>query len=357
MSDSSLPHLEKSDVEKSHPLWSTGKPPAREELSYLRRLPFLLRRQPPAKKQKFNLLNSKVVKYVQLSEPASSILQPSKPPTRKLRLHFRPIFGVISLLILLIAIAVGVLLYVDRRPSEVKAYSYLKELLPDITTAEFGVYISYELYSQSLQGQQADRGIVVIKGDARLDRTAHQLLFVGNVKAPYESYEITQVVDGNNVYLKYLDKNYVLSNDIRDAIFVPDDWDLHNPFLSPSLIDQYGYGGIDKQTGADAYRFRLYPADALVEEYLAEFVANQVLDLYSFDPPAIITSKSLFTDYSYRIWAGATDYLPRRIMVSIANISLDLGVKGTLILRDFTCQLDINSINSPVMIEIPVLTY
>lgn len=261
-------------------------------------------------------------------------------------------------LVLAIGAAVGLLVYIQSQPSSAQGFAVAKDALVEVRSADVTLNVNYDLkiipteFQQS-QGTNTVSSSLRLSGKTLVDTIKQQSQFTGTYKSIAETLDINYVYDAGTNYTKYGDKDYVVSADQKFELFTPHDFSLHDMLLGEDGTAKYGYGSVDSVTSEPAFRYKYYPTTAKINNYVAEFVGKMIRNLYSVNPPTITVDNVSVTDFEWRVWSATKDYHPTQIQIKIGKIIMDLGALGTAEITNYTAELDLNSLNEGVSIEVP----
>lgn len=265
----------------------------------------------------------------------------------------------ISLVVVGIIGAVTGLLYIESQPSTGKALSAARETLANVQTMNFKLNAGFDLTSTPsdediLNGSRQIEIVMVYEANGKYDKVARKMEIDGSFKSIGEELTFDQTVIANDVYIKYEGRDYIQSTNLEDGILTIQNIESQNLFPKFTNTTTFGYGAEEVIGSENSYRFRAYPSEDQLREYIVNFVGSLIKKLYPLNPPTIVADDVEYTNSGYRVWVGVNSYRPTKLQMLFDQIDINLGDMGTIKIEDFQVDILLSSLNQAVVIEKPI---
>lgn len=257
------------------------------------------------------------------------------------------------LILFLILVGAGALfLYIELRPSPAKAYAKAWEQLTDISSLNFDFTLSFDLKIEAEDTSNVD-SVVVFSGVGKYDKPDREILVEGEDQSLGNRLAYKQTIIGNTVYIKYNDRDYLASQNLDTALLTIQDLEAVNLFSTFTPQTRYGYGSEELLGVNNTYRFRVYPSDKPIKDYVDLLLSKVLRTLYPVATVEVDTDSITFGEVGYRVWVDTVTYLPRKLQLRIPTVSAQADDKE-LSLADLEVNLVLLEINPAVSINAPI---
>lgn len=257
------------------------------------------------------------------------------------------------LVLFIILVGAGALFaYIELRPSPAKAYAKAWEQLTDISSLNFDFTLSFDLKIEAEDTSNLDT-VVVFSGVGKYDKPGRKILVEGEDQSLGNKLAYKQTILGETVYIKYNDRNYLATQNLDTAVLTIQDLEAVNMFSTFTPQTRYGYGSEEMLGMNNTYRFRVYPADQPVKDYVERLLSKVLRTLYPVATVELDADTITFGEVGYRVWVDTVTYLPRKLQLRIPTVSAEAEDKQ-LNLTDLEVNLVLLEINPTVSINAPI---
>lgn len=262
------------------------------------------------------------------------------------------LFVAVGCLLVLVVLAVVAYFYLDTLPSPARAYRQGFESLAEATTVTFDLNVSYKLLiSREGFADVSDTFTLSVVG--KFDKPDRELMLEGDLRSLGNSYVIKQVILANQLYLKYGVRDYITTGDLSLAVAGFETVEGLNFFPRLEQQVRYGYGAVENLGGETAYRFRVYPSQNLISEYLTNLITPQFKAAFTTNTPSLDSESWQVGNAAYRVWVAQEGYFPKQLQLKIDQAKLAF-TSGSVEISELFATIKLLSLNAPVTVDRPV---